>query len=43
MQLTGHLKGRALEEWSLLSLASGDNAMLLLRERQDPGSKVLVL
>ena len=44
MQLAGHLRGRALQEWNLLSeadLGNYDTAIAALRNRLDPGSKVL--
>ena len=44
IQLAGHLRGRALQEWNLLSneqLGDLDSAVKMLKERLDPGSKVL--
>ena len=44
MQLAGHLRGRALQEWNLLSeadLRSFDIAVKALRDWVDPSSKVL--
>ena len=44
IQLAGHLKGRALQEWNLLGedQTSGyDTAIQALRDKLDPGSKVL--
>ena len=44
IQLAGHLKGRALQEWNLLGESQTqkvDEAIQALRERLDPGSKVL--
>ena len=44
LQLAGHLRGRALQEWNLLSreqLSNFDLAVKTLKERLDPGSKVL--
>ena len=44
LQLAGHLRGRALEEWNLLSEQEASSyrlALANLRERLDPGSKVL--
>ena len=44
MQLAGHLRGRALQEWNLLgqeSLREFDTAVRALRERLDPGYRVL--
>ena len=44
MQMAGHLKGRALQEFSLLDPAEKDtytHAMSALRARLDPGSKAL--
>ena len=44
MQLAGHLRGRALQEWNLLgqeSLREFDTAVKAFRERLDPGCRVL--
>ena len=44
MQLAGHLRGRALQEWNLLcevDLRTFDTAVKALRDRLDPSSKVL--
>ena len=44
MQLAGHLRGRALQEWNLLGQESPNDfeaAVTALRERLDPGSRVL--
>ena len=44
MQLAGHLRGRAFEEWNLLKkeeVSSYESAVSALRERLDPGNKVL--
>ena len=44
IQLAGHLKGRALQEWNLLGedqISSYDIAIQALRDKLDPGSKVL--
>ena len=44
MQLAGHLKGRALAEWNLLSgdeVESLETAVKCLKERLDPCSRVL--
>ena len=44
IQLAGHLKGRALQEWNLLGedqTNSYDSAIQALRDKLDPGSKVL--
>ena len=44
IQLAGHLRGRALQEWNLLGeedLQDLDTALSALRERLSPGSKVL--
>ena len=44
LQLAGHLRGRALEEWNLLSevdIKTYDEAVSSVRERLDPGFKVL--
>ena len=44
IQLAGHLKGRALQEWNLLGKGQVQNyeeAVLALRERLDPRSRVL--
>ena len=44
IQLAGHLRGRALQEWSLLDQKekdSLDTAIASLRRRLDPGSKAL--
>lgn len=44
MQLAGHLRGRALQKWNLLgqeSLNDFEAAVTALRERLDPGSRVL--
>ena len=40
----GHLKGRALQEWKMLSegqISSYDGAIQALRDKLNPGSKVL--
>lgn len=45
LQLAGHLQGRALQEWNLLSqeqLNDFDLVIKTLKERLDPRSKVLV-
>ena len=45
MQLAGHLRGRALQEWALLEdreKNSWDGAVAALCTRLDPGNKVLV-
>ncbi len=44
IQLAGHLKGRALQEWSLLSQEEKRNyktATAALRNRLDPGSRIM--
>jgi len=44
MQLAGHLKGRALAEWNLLSgdeVKSLETAVKCLKERLDPCSRVM--
>ena len=44
IQLAGHLRGRALQEWNLMEetdKSSWDTCMLVLRERLDQGTKVL--
>ena len=44
MQLAGHLKGRALQEWKLLlseDRSSYQNAVRALREKLDPGNQTL--
>ena len=44
IQLAGHLKGRAQQEWNLLTESEKqdyDRAVLVLRNRLDPGSKAL--
>ena len=44
LQLAGHLKGRTRQEWTLLCPAekgSYDTAVVALRNRLDPGSKVM--
>ena len=44
IQLAGHLKGRALQEWNLLGegqVQNYEDAVQALRERLDPGSRVL--
>ena len=44
MQLTGHLKWRALQEWKLLTpdhKASYQTAIKALREKLDPGNQTL--
>ena len=44
LQLAGHLRGRALQEWDLLSTsdrANFDKAVGALRDRLDPGGKVM--
>ena len=44
IQLAGHLKGRALQEWNLLSAdkkKSYEGAVIALRNRLDPGSKIM--
>ena len=44
LQLAGHLRGRALQEWELLcedNKKSLANAIKALRARLDPGSKML--
>ena len=44
IQLAGHLKGRALQEWNLLGegqVQNYDSAVQALWERLDPGSRVL--
>ena len=44
MQLTGHLKGRALQEWKLLTpdhKASYQTAIKALKEKLDPGNQTL--
>ena len=44
IQLAGHLKGRALQEWNLLSdddRATYLRAVAALRSRMDPGSRVM--
>ena len=44
LQLAGHLRGRALQEWELLTDAdrsSLESAVEALRKRLDPGGKVL--
>ena len=45
MQLAGHLRGRALQEWKLLDFkdrATYQTAIKALRERLDPGNQTLV-
>ena len=44
MQLAGHLRGRALQEWNLLTddeRATYATAVAALRRRLDPGSKAM--
>ena len=44
LQLAGHLRGRALQEWSLIIASdkqSWDDAVRALRSRLEPGSRVL--
>ena len=44
MQLVGHLKGRALQEWKLLiseDRSSYQNAVRALRKKLDPGNQTL--
>ena len=44
LQMAGHLRGRALQEWNLLSeedLRDKDTAIAALLERLNPGSRVL--
>ena len=44
VQLVGHLKGRALQEWKLLlseDRSSYQNAVRALREKVDPGNQTL--
>ena len=44
IQLAGHLKERALQEWNLLSAdekKSYEGAVITLRNRLDPGSKIM--
>ena len=44
MRLTGHLKGRALQEWKLLSCEHNifyQTAIKALREKLDPGNQTL--
>ena len=44
LQLAGHLKGRALQEWNLLpddQKSTYDRAVAALRGRLDPGSRVM--
>ena len=46
IQLAGHLKGRALQEWNLLSdddRAAYSRAVAALRSRMDPGSRVIAV
>ena len=40
LQLAGHLRGRALQEWDLLS--NSDRLICALRERLDPRGKSMV-
>uniref|UniRef100_A0A1X7SUF3 CCHC-type domain-containing protein n=1 Tax=Amphimedon queenslandica TaxID=400682 RepID=A0A1X7SUF3_AMPQE len=41
MQLAGHLKGRARQEWTLMNTDGVEESIETLRNRLDPGSKAL--
>ncbi len=46
MQLAGHLRGKAKQEWCLMSLegkASYDQATRELARRLDPGSRIMAV
>ena len=41
VQLAGHLRGRALQEWTLLRATEKESLDAALRSRLDPGSRAL--
>ena len=43
IQLAGHLRGKALQEWSLLGAAVYKNATTILKDRLDPSRKALAV
>ncbi len=43
IQLAGHLRGRAIQEWDLIPKQSYTTAIGSLRERLDPGGRMLAV
>ena len=41
MQLAGHLKGQARQEWNLINTDGVEESIEILRSRLDPGNKAL--
>ena len=41
MQLAGHLKGQARQEWNLMNTDGVEESIEILCSRLDPGSKAL--